>query len=468
MKIIFLLIFILPLNLFASEWTQVDHLEYPPQNLSARVVSLSCPDSNNCYAFVMQTSDYLIKHSTDQGESWETIYTADPWNEELPIMVNLEMSCSPYKDYLFLSLFERPILKKSTDGGKTFERIILDTLDTKKSRKIYSLAMHDTILGYASSSDFYYITQDGWKTFNKFKHKTTDIYYDTYLRPFFMNANTLGGIYYGSSDEHRQYQEPIFMKYYIFGDEWSEVFQFPKDTVEGSYNQYLGDLCFIDDSLGFACGSQRTGVGDSQYEILFQTKNAGKTWDKTWKQLGSEQFGLIEIDFYNAKNGIAVGKYGSLLYTRDGGESWLRDTLPKPEGNPYGALMLNVTWAGQTPIVGTFGGGGLWRYEGDFFDFSVEDTTNPDVITEEFSNVGVRVRNSERSMYISIDDEQFRKYELKIYDINGNSIQINEYQSGSGNVFRPVNIEGLKSGGYLYMVSCDGLPVRSGKFVVVR
>ena len=172
--------------------------------------------------------------------------------------------------------------------------------------------------------------------------------------------------------------------------------------------------------------------------------------------------------FHDQNNGIVVGQYGSILYTKDGGNTWLRDTLPKIEGDPYGPLRVEVTWAGKTPIIGTMSGGGLWRYEGDFFDFSKEDTTNPNVITQEFADVRVRVRNSESSMYISIDDEQFRKYELKIYDINGLPKQTNEYQSGSGNVFRPVNIEGLKSGAYLYMVSCGGLPVRSGKFVVTR
>ncbi|MCK5742933.1 MAG: hypothetical protein KAH48_11995 [Chlorobi bacterium] len=466
MKYLYFLIFILPFSLSAEDWIHIDSLEYGDIPGSGWVQNISCPDSNNCYAFVQQSSDYLIKHSADQGASWQTIYTADPFNEEFPWMPNMWRPSSPQKDYLFLGMLEKPIIKKSTDGGKTFKRMIIDTLVTDPGRRLYGFVMYDTNIGFAANDYFWFVTKDGWETFEKYENAWYGKYPNSHIAPFFMDNNTIGAWYTSRSSEIRtQY----FSKYDIEKEEWTVLSGIPRDPPESEYIQYLNDLCFVNDSLGFACGAQTTGDGDTAIELIFRTEDGGVTWDRIRKELYHPRFGLSYIEAYDSKNIIAVGSYGKIVVTRDGGENWLVDTLPKMENNPYGAMSLTITWAGQTPLIGTFSnGGGLYRYEGDFFDFSVEDTTNPDVITEEYANVGVRVRNSTRSLYISIDDEQFRKYELKIFDIQGNPEQSTIIQSGIGNSFRSVNIEGLKSGAYLYMVSCDGLPVRSGKFVVTR
>jgi hypothetical protein len=81
-------------------------------------------------------------------------------------------------------------------------------------------------------------------------------------------------------------------------------------------------------------------------------------------------FGLQKIAFYDAMNGVAVGQRGKLLLTNNGGKTWFYDKLPQHmiDKEP---LTMNITWAGKTPIVGTWYGD-IYRYEGDYFKFLPE------------------------------------------------------------------------------------------------
>ncbi|MCK5741111.1 MAG: hypothetical protein KAH48_02750, partial [Chlorobi bacterium] len=362
MKYLYIFILFLPLNLISNDWVHIDSLEVEGQHGSSKVQNIDCPDSSNCYAFLQETMYYMIKHSSDQGKSWELIYTADPWTEESPIQLNLLNTCSPGKDYLFLNMYESPIIKKSTDGGKTFKRIILDTLNTDDSRILSSLVMYDTNIGFAKNAHYWFVTNDGWETFKKYKNKKYGIYPDSYSSPFFIDSNTIGAWYSSHSYEERA---QIFVEYNINKEVWTEKYMIPVDPPDSEYSQYLNDLCFVNDSIGFACGSQTTGVGDTSIDLIFRTTNGGETWERLWKELYDPKFGLNKIAAYDTKNVVAVGNFGKIVMTRDGGENWLIDTLPKLDQHIYRAMAPQITWAGQTPLIGTFyQGGGLYRYEG--------------------------------------------------------------------------------------------------------
>ena len=114
---------------------------------------------------------------------------------------------------------------------------------------------------------------------------------------------------------------------------------------------------------------------------------------------------------------MAVGAYGKVLMTKDGGKTWAYH----PEGeSPFyrnkemdGPLVMHVVWAGKTPIVSTFSGN-IYRYEGNFFDFgtSVEDTQP--INTSIFPNPS--------SDKISLDLGGEAVSDLVVYDILGNEI----------------------------------------------
>jgi hypothetical protein len=65
-------------------------------------------------------------------------------------------------------------------------------------------------------------------------------------------------------------------------------------------------------------------------------------------------FGLQQIAFKDSLTGIAVGQAGKILYTYDGGESWIYES-EIPESIAGTATML-VRYAGTEPIIATFSG----------------------------------------------------------------------------------------------------------------
>jgi len=187
------------------------------------------------------------------------------------------------------------------------------------------------------------------------------------------------------------------------------------------------------------------------------------------KQLQYPSYGLQDIAFYDAKNGVAVGQGGKILTTKDSGSTWITNELP-PE--MYMPLTMKVAWVGRRPVTGTFDhGGGLFRYEGDFFDFTPDTTDTTDIeeyIKNIFGEIVVKAHFYSSQLYVSINDPQFRKYKLQIYDIMGNVALERELSSGVGTLYVPYDISDLTSGAYFYMISTGGVVVKTGKIVSIN
>jgi hypothetical protein len=122
-----------------------------------------------------------------------------------------------------------------------------------------------------------------------------------------------------------------------------------------------------------------------------------------------------------------------------------------------------VCWAGKTPLIGTWDAG-IFRYEGDFFDFPDDTISVKDILRNE----KIKIRQEENRLLISIEDEQFGNYSLQIFDIIGNVVLQEELQSGIGTVFKPVDISHLNNAAYLYIISTNGFSLKTGKFVFIK
>ena len=105
--------------------------------------------------------------------------------------------------------------------------------------------------------------------------------------------------------------------------------------------QLLTAVDFIDDRHGWAVGHD---------SLILHTADGGETWavqyrDPEIDEPDDEGFGLLEkplmdVWFRDARNGLAVGAYGLLLRTEDGGQSWEDATydVDNPDGFHYNAL----------------------------------------------------------------------------------------------------------------------------------
>ncbi len=100
-------------------------------------------------------------------------------------------------------------------------------------------------------------------------------------------------------------------------------------TWETQYlpGQYLStaSIFFINAETGWACGS---------YDRIFKTVNGGATWLTVHSGYYTEATYLEDIEFYDENHGIAVGGYivgndtAVILTTQDGGQNWNKKTFP--------------------------------------------------------------------------------------------------------------------------------------------
>ena len=116
-------------------------------------------------------------------------------------------------------------------------------------------------------------------------------------------------------------------------------------TVQHSQqDQLLFEIHFLDDSTGYVAG--QTGSAP-RTALMFSTTNGGVTWNSLG--VGGEN-GLQSVFFTDYLNGWAVGWFGELIHTTDGGSTW----VPQESGRTD-ELLFSVFF--NTPTSGWVVGG---------------------------------------------------------------------------------------------------------------
>ncbi len=122
----------------------------------------------------------------------------------------------------------------------------------------------------------------------------------------------------------------------------------------------LFDVSFPTDQDGWACG---------RWGTILHTKDGGKTWVR---QPSSTDYTLSSISFADRLNGTAVGDEGTIISTADGGKTWASQKSPVPY------FLMNVHFATpqkgwivteRTTILYTEDGGKNWEIQFHDTDF---------------------------------------------------------------------------------------------------
>jgi len=93
--------------------------------------------------------------------------------------------------------------------------------------------------------------------------------------------------------------------------------------------------------------------------------------DTKFLNLDFHPFGLQSIAFKDNMTGIAVGQFGKIVYTYDGGESWIYES--KLHDSIYQPPTMKVRYAGSVPIIANFDGE-IYRMVEDNLAPKSEDT----------------------------------------------------------------------------------------------
>lgn len=92
----------------------------------------------------------------------------------------------------------------------------------------------------------------------------------------------------------------------------------------------LNAVSFVNANEGWAVG---------QWGAILATEDGGNSW-RVQRLDTEEDRPLFAVHFFNAQEGIAVGLWSLVLTTRDGGDNWSVQTLPAPPGSRRADLNL--------------------------------------------------------------------------------------------------------------------------------
>lgn len=92
----------------------------------------------------------------------------------------------------------------------------------------------------------------------------------------------------------------------------------------------LTGVSFVDGQQGWAVG---------HWGVVLATRDGGETWTLQRKDVQADR-PLFAVHFFDARNGVAVGLWSLVLVTADGGASWRNVELSPPEGGKKADLNL--------------------------------------------------------------------------------------------------------------------------------
>lgn len=261
----------------------------------------------------------------------------------------------------------------SRDGGRTWEEI-----KAEGEEALFAVEFPNPVSGWiAGRGGLILHTRDGGKTWNRQESGVSDPLFDLAfvdgkrgwaVGHFGVVLRTVDG------GEHwtRQYLNPQRTET-IAPD--AEAF-----TVDESGSIFIGDAGAereelppqkeIDPSLnGVFFQNEKEGFAVGEFGTIFHTRDGGETWKP---QVSGVETSLFAINFSDRLTGYAVGPKGVLLRTRDGGARWETIRVPEEEnffrvGSAGGELWM----VGSRGVVlkGKAGGEGLTLVPLDIFSW---------------------------------------------------------------------------------------------------
>lgn len=126
----------------------------------------------------------------------------------------------------------------------------------------------------------------------------------------------------------------------------------------------LTSVFFIDGKNGWAVGHDGTVIG---------SRDGGDSWQVLRQELGKER-ALFSVWFENAEHGFAVGQFGTALETDDGGRTWRERRLH--QGDTGDRHLLHIFAGGGGLVLVAAEAGAIFRSEDNGKAWRMVQTNN--------------------------------------------------------------------------------------------
>lgn len=382
-----------------------------------------------------------ILKTTDGGLTWkyalyDTVGSTEPF-----FVVPWDISY-PTRDFCIIGCDSNHFVR-TTDGGITWHEYIVDLPYTTNG--FNDVDMYDENNGVMKNRNYIVISHDGFNTWDTIRNPGDNVIFNVEMtRP-----NSIKVLSGGSNG-------PSNVRFFSSDDGGKTWNEYPHP-----YHSIPRNLHFIDSLTGYEVGGNRIGIGDQRSMLIFKTTDGGRTWDNVLDTIISVSFALQSIDFYDKENGIAVGQFGSIFWTHDGGKSWVFDS--STEMSEIYAPTLHVSYIQKNRAI-------IADYLGRIF---ISEDTTTDVV-EEIQNdddFTLFPNPAADKIKIRFKDEFINSTEIQIFNSYGQEI-INKSSSDFGlqtSGFRllELDISSLLSGVYFAVINENG-KVITKPFVVLK
>lgn len=210
------------------------------------------------------------------------------------------------------------IILKSTDGGKTWQRIQIN--DKWRTTPSTWLSMSDSLHGVfvqfpsenepTETTDQIYYTDDGWKTWKKLNTHTEQL---ACRLIYFENPGKIVAYAWG--------YENLYVTNDL-GKTWTKKHIFFADSgLRPSTISY--DVQFINSNIFFYRCSKTLPNNMGYHTILAKTTNAGDTWEIIREGIGFVNILLYPSNYINDST-FYIFDDGQPYFTSDNGKTWIR------------------------------------------------------------------------------------------------------------------------------------------------
>ena len=393
-----------------------------------------------------QNAKMVIKKSTDQGKTWPVIYEGSQSLADWKWVDHPnDQTIGVLADQWGNGSITRPVLLYSTNGGQSFT---MDTSLRTWGSESVSLSMYDDkhwAVYTQDTTNVYrlHITKDGGKNWNTQKMQQIGDAVVEMRTPQKISLMGFGPTHISTDG----------------GNTWDT---YTATNVPPS--GFLNGISFTSSDTAYVGARKDTIKGNWQKALIFKTTDGGKSWKRVFGKvlptyLSAIPDGFFNIAFANKKEGLAFGR-GAILRTRDGGSTWILDSIGSslvknvPHLYVHGVYEKNDSTEMALATTGQGVLAAYHPYQSDS-DTSGDNNTGIRTKTDNFNNSSIAIFPNPAQSEVQIRWRGNSGVSATLYNTQGQQVKAIQLNRG----VHAYNLSEFKAGMYILKVRNKNGPI---------